>query len=180
MYHLAYHLQANLLHMRSLLHTHTHRVRRYFLFRASPYTCPASDLSRFFLALFFMHLFRHTLHLALRILTSTYTDTHTHSVHCQNMSLWANIPACVQLHKKTKCAREMIALLLFLFVDLTNITMPHWNSRNLSASKPVDHQTLFHFWFSRNYFLISSLARLRQCFHVDFFKFFSCVFLDTL
>lgn len=80
-YHSAYHLQTNVLlaHILCCMHTRV-RARRYFLFRASPNTRPASDLSRFFLdTLFFMHFSRtHRLHPALH----TCILFHTHSRVC--------------------------------------------------------------------------------------------------
>lgn len=138
-------------------------VSRYFPFRASHHVL--LQIYRAFSWRFFPW------HVDCRSrFTRVYSLSHTRSprVHCRNMSVYANVPACVQRHERTKRIRETTALSLFLFVDPTYITMPHWNSRNLPASEPVDHQALFHFWFSRDYFLISSPFPL----HFGFFEFF--------
>lgn len=66
-----------------------------------------------------------------------------------------------------KAREKFIALLLLLFADPVRHKTLHWNSRNLSASEPVDYQA-----FSLGFSAIASLSLLpslvsRQCFSIS-------------
>jgi len=124
MYHSAYFLQANVLLSRAFFAAHTLHARRYFLFRASPYTRPVSDLSLFSLALFSCTFPGHTdcTSFYIRVFASTYN---THIVICA-------LPKYIHISKRTcicTTAREnkVYVLLLLLFVDPSNmyIKLPH-------------------------------------------------------